>query len=241
MRYELKSSKILKEDNWKDKLAKEFVAFTNRIGGKVILGLQNDGSFDGKAEYEIDDLKGDIDNIIHNKISPIMNYNFEFLKCEKGDLSIITIEKKKEIPFAFIIERKGPEIKNRIYYIRTPHGTRLVSDRQLHYLFNEKDLYLIHPFSVAVVFKRPEFLIPTEFELAPQVRFDFAILFNKFYPKYKELEDQISDKFDQFIIQLIQYQLIYTILKNFQPYLGYLLCRVYRYHSGKSRYSKRII
>lgn len=145
IKYELKSSKILKEKDWKDKIAKEIISFANRNGGKIIIGLQNDGSFDGKKDYDVDTLKGDIDNIIHNKISPIINYNFEFLECEEGDLSIITIERKKDIPHAFIIERKGPEIKNRIYYIRTPYGKRLVSDKQLYFLFNEKDLNNIDP------------------------------------------------------------------------------------------------
>lgn len=137
-KYELKSSRILKNDNWKDNLAKEFVAFANRTGGKVIIGLQDKGTFDGEVDYDINALKGDIDNIIHNKISPIINYNFEFLKCEGGDLSIITIEKKKDIPYAYIVKREGVEIKSRIYYIRTPHGKRLVSDSQLENLFSEK-------------------------------------------------------------------------------------------------------
>lgn len=145
IKFELKSSMILKNDNWKDNLAKEFVAFANKNGGKVIIGLQNNGAFDGERDYDVDKLKGDIDNIMHNRISPIINYNFEFLKCEGGDLSIISVEKKKDIPHAYIVKREGPEIKNRIYYIRTPHGKRLVSDKQLNFLFNEKDLNFIEP------------------------------------------------------------------------------------------------
>lgn len=216
IRYELKSSKILRKSDWKEDIAKELVAFANRSGGKVIIGLQNDGTFDGKSDYVVDDLKGDIDNIINNKISPILDYNFEFLLCKDGDLSIISVEKKKDIPYAYIGKRKGPEIKNRTYYIRTPHGTRLVSDKQLHFLFNEKELNIVHPFSVALVFKRPEFLIPAEIELVPEVRFDFSILYNKIYPKYKELEEKNSGGFEQLIIELIQYKMIYSILRNFQ-------------------------
>ena len=216
IKYELKSSKIFQNADWVDNLAKEFVAFANRNGGKLIIGLQDDGTFDGNADYEVGALKGDIDNIIHNKISPIVDYDFEFLKCEEGDLTVITIERKKDVPHAYIIERKGPEIKNRIYYIRTPHGKRLVSDKQLNYLFNEKKLSIIHPFSIALVFKRPDFLIPYEIELAPRVRYEFAVLYNKFYPKYKELEEKVSSKWDQFVIELILYQLIYTILRDFQ-------------------------
>ena len=99
IKIELKSSKILKNDNWKDRLAKEFVAFANRNGGKVIIGLQDDGTFDGEKDYDVDKLKGDINNIIRDKISPMINYNFEFLECDEGDLSIISVEKKKDIPY----------------------------------------------------------------------------------------------------------------------------------------------
>ena len=107
IKYELKSSKILKEKDWKDKIAKEIISFANRNGGKIIIGLQNDGSFDGKKDYDVDILKGDIDNIIHNKMSPVVRYNFEFLECEEGDLSIIIIEQKKDIPSAYIVKREG--------------------------------------------------------------------------------------------------------------------------------------
>jgi len=138
LKYELKSSKILKNNKWKSSLAKEIVALANQHGGKLIIGLQNDGTFDGEADYDVNKLKGDIDNIIHNKISPTIDYQFEFVECEEGDLSIITVEKKKEIPYAYIVKREGPEVKNRIYYIRTPNGKRLVSDQVLYYLFNDK-------------------------------------------------------------------------------------------------------
>ncbi len=138
IKIELKSSKILENNNWKDNLAKEFVAFANQNGGKVIIGLQNDGTFDGEKDYDVDKLKGDIDNIIRDKISPKINFNFEFLECEGGALSIINIEKKKKIPHAYIMKRESHEIKNRIYYIRTPHGKRLVSNQELSDLFNKK-------------------------------------------------------------------------------------------------------
>ena len=86
----------------------------------------------------------------------------------------------------------------------------------MEFLFNEKELILIHPFSIALVFERPDFLIPNEIRLAPRVELDFAMLYNKYYPKYKELEEKISGGFNQFVIELILYQLIYTILKNLQ-------------------------
>ncbi len=142
-KYELKSSQIFEKKDWKNDIAKEIVAFANRTGGKIIIGLQNDGTFVGEADYDVDKLKGDINNIIRDKISPIINYNFEFLECDEGDLSIISVEKIKDIPFAYIVKREGHEIKNRIYYIRTPHGKRLVSNQELSDLFKKKFKYKV--------------------------------------------------------------------------------------------------
>ena len=58
MKYELKSSRIFQNADWMDKLAKEFVAFANKNGGKLIIGIQDDGIFDGNTDYEVDALKG---------------------------------------------------------------------------------------------------------------------------------------------------------------------------------------
>ena len=136
--FELKSSEILKTNGWKDKFAKEFVAFANKIGGKLIIGIKNDGTFNGKIDYDIDKLKGDINNILKDKISPIIDYRFEFIQCKLGDISIINIKRKKSIPHAYIAKRKSHEIINRAYYIRTPYGIQLVTNEELDDLFNRK-------------------------------------------------------------------------------------------------------
>jgi hypothetical protein len=216
IKVELKSSKIFENLDWKDSIAKELVAFANLQGGKLVIGIQDDGKFDGKLNKDIDKLKGDIDNIIRSKISPTISYGIEFLNCAEGDLIIITVEKKTEIPFAYIVSREGPEIKNRIYYIRTPHGRRLVSDGQLKFLFNEEKLNILHQFSVVLVFKKPENEIPDSVELPSSIMFDFSDLYNRFYFKYKDIFKKKSVEFDQFVVELLNYQMIYTILKNFQ-------------------------
>lgn len=66
---------------------------------------------------------------------------------------IVKIPRKKEIPHA-IIKSKGPEIILREYYIRTSHGKRLVSDRQLELLFKEESLDFTHPFRFTLNFFR---------------------------------------------------------------------------------------
>ena len=213
---ELKSSKILEKKGWKDSIAMELVAFANLLGGKLIIGIQDDGKFDGKIKKDFDKFKGDIDNIIRSKISPTISYGIEFLNCAEGDLIIITVEKKTEIPFAYIVSREGPEIKNRIYYIRTPHGRKLVSDGQLKFLFNEEKLNILHQFSVVLVFDKPEFEITDSLEFPSSIRFDFSFLYDRVYPRYKDLFKEKSVQFDQFVVELLNYQMLYSILKNFQ-------------------------
>lgn len=203
IKFELKSSKILKNDNWKDNLAREFVAFANKNGGKVIIGLQNDGTFDGKKDYEVDKLKGDINNVIRDKISPIIDYNFEFLECDGGDLSIISIEKKKDIPHAYIVKRESHEIKNRIYYIRTPHGKRLVSNQELSDLFNKKFKYKVMNLDEEKIKLKPNMELIKEYldmirkaQLSPM---NLIPMLNKIHNEFLKIsykEDMSEDELD---------------------------------------------
>jgi hypothetical protein len=153
LKIELKTSIPIRTADGQSKLGYEIVAFANRHGGKLILGINDDGSFEGKKIFDIDTDKGILDDICHTKISPSIDYSIEYLECDKGDILIINIEKRKGIPHAFIVKREGPEIKNRIYYIRTEHGKRLVNDIQLDWLFkNQDDLKIFFPFHSVVHF-----------------------------------------------------------------------------------------
>jgi hypothetical protein len=136
---ELKRSDILNNHDGSRDLAYEIVAFANRRGGKLILGVNNDGSFEGKSIFDVDRIKGRIDNICYQQISPIIDYKFNCLELDEGDVIVIDIPKKRGIPHAYIGKREGTEIKNRIYYIRTTHGKRLVSDNQLQWLFGQQE------------------------------------------------------------------------------------------------------
>ena len=66
---------------------------------------------------------------------------------------MIKIPRRKEVPHA-VIKRKESEIKSRDYYIRTSHGKRLVSDRQLELLFKEESLDFTYPFRFTLNFIR---------------------------------------------------------------------------------------
>ena len=164
MKNEFKESEILRSGDGKKDLGYEIVALANRYGGKLLIGVKDDAIFEGKGIFDdkgIDNYRGIIDNICHNNISPIIEYKIEFLQCHDGDLLVVNIPKRKGIPHAYIVSRNGPEIKNRIYYIRTSHGKRLVGDRQLQWLFNhQEDPDFTFPFRIVINYCKDSLGIP---------------------------------------------------------------------------------
>jgi len=121
-------------------IAYEIIALANRHGGKLIFGINDDGTFEGKDVFkdniDIQKCKAIIDNICYTSISPIIDYDLKLVETNDADFLMITIPKRGKIPHAFINSKEGGEIKTRIYYIRTRHGKRLVGDNQLQWLFN---------------------------------------------------------------------------------------------------------
>ncbi len=158
---ELKESALLRNGDGQKKLGYEVVALANRYGGKLILGIKDDGTFEGRNIFVIDKDKSVIDNICRTNISPVIDYDVDFLQCDKGDLLVINVPKRKDIPHAYIDRRNGSEIKNRIYYIRTSHGKRLVSDKELSWLFTHiEDPDFVLRFRLVINFIKDSLKIP---------------------------------------------------------------------------------
>lgn len=141
----------------------EMVAIANRHGGHLILGLNNDGSFDGKLplkidgkkEITVDGVKEKVHNICNDSISPRIDCETQFLQCAEGDVIVVSIPKKKSIPHASVPNKTATEINNRIYYIRTSHGKKLVSDRQLEWLFkHDYDPNFTKEYRIAIDFNK---------------------------------------------------------------------------------------
>lgn len=79
IKVEFKQSDKLRNREGQKDLAKELVALANHSGGKLILGLKNNGDFEGNNIFDVDKDKGIINNIIQTSISPIIKYNIEYL------------------------------------------------------------------------------------------------------------------------------------------------------------------
>ncbi len=134
IKIELKSYKLLKEKKDLETIAQECIAFGNRLGGYLVIGVDDNGNFEGKGKFEPDRDKGDIENYFSEKISPTLNFIIDYFEYPKGDILVITVSRYKDIPFS-IVEKNIAHISWRQYYYRESHGKRLISDQQLKYLF----------------------------------------------------------------------------------------------------------
>jgi hypothetical protein len=129
-RLEFKESPFLKDS---DDIAVQLVSFANRHGGRILVGVRDDGTIEG-AKIDHDRRSLDILNIANNKCSPILEVSFDHSSSTEGDVLIVNVQKKRVIPHA-IVDRKGAEIYKRTYYIRSEKGKRLVDDTILRSLF----------------------------------------------------------------------------------------------------------
>ncbi len=67
---DFKNSGIIRDDKSKKKLLKHIVFFANRNGGRILIGINDDCTFEAKEIFNVDIDKGLINNIIQDKISP---------------------------------------------------------------------------------------------------------------------------------------------------------------------------
>ncbi len=109
LRSELKSHKLLENNDVLEKVARQVIAFANRIGGYLIIGADNDGNLEGKGKFNFYEEKGRINNYLYDKISPTVDFTIEYFEYEDGDILVITVSPFKDIPHA-IIQGKHPHI-----------------------------------------------------------------------------------------------------------------------------------
>lgn len=148
------------QDKQKRDIAYEIIAFANRNGGKIIFGVKDNGEYDGCKEVNIDDIKQRLHQVCLHSISPVIECSTQFIDEPEGQFLVLYVPRRKGIPHAYVPNRNGSEINSRIYYIRTSHGKKLVSDEQLHWLFsNQQDPGYDYRFRVAFEVDRRLYLV----------------------------------------------------------------------------------
>lgn len=159
---ELKSIRILIpfDEEQQKKIGYEIIAFANRLGGKIIFGINDDGKLDEKLTISVDEIKSKLHNFYFQNISPVIECPTEFVDEPEGQFFIIYVPKRKGIPHAYVPNRSGSEINSRIYFVRTSHSKRLVSDGQLEWLFlHQDDPNYNHSFRVDFEFDKNMYLL----------------------------------------------------------------------------------
>jgi hypothetical protein len=147
--FELKESRKYINENGDftlDSLLEQVVAFANREGGRLIIGIKDDGSPEGKGVFArchpfepgkaFDKFKGAINNICTARISPIINLAIEHHENDKYEFMEVLVAKHTLMPHAVVRKTASGQIVSRKYYIRTSHSRQTVSDTQLEWLFN---------------------------------------------------------------------------------------------------------
>lgn len=232
LKIEFKNSNILSTDGGKKKLAKEIVAFANKYGGRLILGINNDRTFEGKNVFDVDTDKGKITGIIRDRISPILNCEVEFLHCTEWEVIIINTPKRKDVPHA-VVKKNNGKIINREYYIRTSHGIRDVSDKELQYLFKEESINFSYPFKIVINYLRDSLKIPPLGIERPICVQSYLCLIEKLP---KEIIESIKKEFDnkfRFFMEITPY----LLLSSFSYYFNYSWLIKIQRHNGQSRSS----
>lgn len=118
----------------KDEVAKLIVAFANTIGGKILIGVDDEGKIEGlkskKAHEE------HIMNIARDKVDPPISPAFEVIKIDSADVYIVNIPRFKYLPHGL----KTPSGK--VYCIRVGSTVREASPQELQILFSGATPYL---------------------------------------------------------------------------------------------------
>jgi hypothetical protein len=109
------------------KLAKLMVAFANATGGRILIGVCNDGKLEEmkkKKEHEIH-----IINIARDKCIPPLTPKISVVSKPEGDIYVVKILRYQKLPHA-VKTREG-----NVYFIRVGSTVREVSPSELALLF----------------------------------------------------------------------------------------------------------
>lgn len=216
LRVELKQSDKLRDQKG---IGYSLIALANRYGGRLIIGITDDGKFEGKGIFDVDNDKGIIDNICNNSCSPKIDYRTEFLECTEGDVLVVNVNRRKDIPHAYVNQTNG-EIKNRVYYVRTSHGKRLVTDLQLQMMFrNTEEPVINESFSIQIPYIRKKIQIPY-FSKLPSGHLPFNLFLSSFFQNLTDkdrayLSSDETGKIGELFLELAPFIALSELTNNF--------------------------
>jgi len=136
-----------------DEILRQLSAFSNRVGGTILYGVQDDGQIEG-ARIDADSTVEDISNEVQNRTSPVVEFAPLFCHDSDGDVLALRVLKRRGIPCA-VVRRRYHEIESRRYFLRTNSGVRMMDDRTLEWLFlHQEDPAISESFRICTQYRR---------------------------------------------------------------------------------------
>ncbi len=120
-----------RDDVRPEKIAREVVAMANFKGGRVFLGVEDDGTISGLTRNATDCEKWVMDTIFRHYIDPQIIPFYEEVVTPNGVVAVITIEQGTTKPYA-VMHNERPDI-----YIRTGSINQLATREQIIRLAQE--------------------------------------------------------------------------------------------------------
>ncbi len=114
-------------------LAKEFVAFSNAMGGVIIFGVCDDGSLNDLDKSEVERIGQLVGNVGQENVKPPIHPLIQNFTIENHRLIVVSIEGGGSKPY---------KTSSGIYYTKSGADKKIMSDEELKRLFSEpKGLY----------------------------------------------------------------------------------------------------
>lgn len=142
----------------KNDIIDELAALANRWGGRLLIGVDDSGQYEGSwitnEGYDKAWVRKRLDELNSDLCSPPMNLDVEVLSDQDKEIAIISVGRYTHIPHARVKKSNG-RVKSRTYRIRTTHGKRFVTDEQLGWLFKGgEEPHFESQFTTCLIYKR---------------------------------------------------------------------------------------
>lgn len=130
-----------RDDVRPEQLAREIVAMVNLKGGRLFLGIEDDGKISGLSRKDCE--RWIMDTVFKRYIDPPIIPYYEEIETENGRVAVISVEQGTTKPYA-VIQNDRPDI-----YIRIGSTNQLATREQIIRLAQESGLFHLETLPVS--------------------------------------------------------------------------------------------